>query len=121
MRYVTAFAVLLALSSASAMGGNDTKGQFSDSQIACAAAATEDYFTTAAALVRRAMANGLMSVDDTIAQRRLVEGYCKQWAACLVSNMPANTREMGYRATFSGCLDADTNEQREGQPSEHDR
>jgi hypothetical protein len=113
MRQMMASVVLLALSSASATAGSDTKGQFSDAQIACAAAATKDYFNTDAVLVRRARANGLMSVDGTIARRRLVEEYCKQWAACLVSNMPENTRERGYRATFSGCLDADANGQRE--------
>jgi hypothetical protein len=109
MRHVRAIAVFLALPSTCAMAGSDTKGQISHAQMVCAAAATKDYLTTNAALVERATTNGLMSVDDTISQRRLVEGYCKQWAACLVSNMDASTRESGYRATFSSCLENEAN------------
>jgi hypothetical protein len=95
MRHGTAIAVLLAVSPASAIAESDTKPQL-DAQTACAVAAPKDYLNANAAFLRAAtIANGLLSVDDTIAQRRLVEGYCKQWSACLVSNMPANTREMG--------------------------
>jgi hypothetical protein len=102
------------------MAGSETKGQISGAQMACAAAATKDYLSANAALVLRATANGLMSVDDTIAQRRLVEGYCKEWAACLVSNTAANLRETVYRATFSACLDTETanDEKKEDQPSD---
>ena len=46
-----------------------------------------------------------MSVDDTIAQRRLAEDFCKQWAACLVSSITdASSRETALRATFAGRL-----------------
>jgi hypothetical protein len=119
MKVLIYVAAILALSPASATAGSANKGQISDAQMACAAAATKDFLTTnAALLIRGTVATGLMSVDDKIAQRRLLEGYCKQWAACLVSNMDANNREIGYRATFSACLDADANEQNDGRPSE---
>ena len=56
-------------------------------------------------------ANGTMSVDDTIAQRRLAEDFCKRRAACLVSNVTdASLRENALRATFAGYL---TNEAKE--------
>ncbi len=52
-----------------------------------------------------------MSVDDTIAQRRLAEDFCKRRAACLVSNVTdASLWENALRATFAGCL---TNEAKE--------
>jgi hypothetical protein len=99
-------AAFLALSSTVVMAGDGDKQQIGDAQMACAAAATKDYLTTNSAFVVRATANGLMSVDDRIAQRRLVEGYCKRWAACLVTNVDdAGMRETAYRATFSSCLE----------------
>jgi hypothetical protein len=110
MRHVKTIAVLLALSPASAMAQSNAKGQISDAQMACAAAATKSYLNANMELVLRATASGLMSVDDTIAQRRLVEGYCKQWAACLVSSAPENFRETVYRATFSACLNNEAKE-----------
>jgi hypothetical protein len=77
----------------------------SDEQMKCAGAAAKEYLTADAAFARRATANGVMSVDDTIAQRRLAEDFCKQWAACLVSSITdASSRETALRATFAGCL-----------------
>jgi hypothetical protein len=59
----------------------------------------------------RATANGIMSVEDAIAQRRLAEDFRKRWAACLVSSITnASLRENALRATFAGCL---TNEGKE--------
>jgi hypothetical protein len=82
MRY--AIAVLFAMSSASAMAGSEAPN-VSDEQMACAGAAAQEYETANAALAQRATADGSMSVEDTIAQRRLVEDFCKRWAACLVN------------------------------------
>jgi hypothetical protein len=99
-----AIAVLLAMSSASAMAGNEAPN-VSDEQMACAGAASQEYETANAALAQRATTDGSLSVEDTIAQRRLVEDFCKQWATCLVSNMTdPGLRENALRATFAGCL-----------------
>jgi hypothetical protein len=46
-----------------------------------------------------------MSIEDAIAQRRLVEDVCKRWGACLVSNITQpGLREIALRASFAGCL-----------------
>ena len=102
MRY--AVAVLFAMSSASAMADNQLPN-VSDEQLTCAGAAAQEYETANAALAQRAAADGIMSVEDTIAQRRLAEDYCKRWAACLVSNITdPGLREIALRASFAGCL-----------------
>lgn len=87
MRHAKAIvAGLFAMSSASAMAGNEAPN-VGDEQTACAGAASQEYETASEALAQRATADGSMSVEDTIAQRRLVEDFCKRWAACLVSNI----------------------------------
>jgi hypothetical protein len=94
MRYVGAIAVLLASSPATVIAGKEAG--FTDEQLAC----------VNAQFVLRETAGGLMSVDDTIALRRLQEGYCKQYAACLSSNIAdATLRETAIRAMFGDCLD----------------
>src|SRR5882672_4436112 len=113
MRYVRAIAVLLAVSPA--LAGNEPP-KFSAEQMACVGTATEEYLRAQAKFVLRATGNGttLMSVDDTIAQRRLIEGYCKRRADCLVSNIPdAGLREMTLRAMFAGCLNSEAKEDAE--------
>jgi hypothetical protein len=53
----------------------------------------------------------LMSVDDQIGQRRLVESYCRQYAACLVSDIPDTTmKETASRAMFGSCLEDESKE-----------
>src|ERR1039458_8475092 len=105
MRY--AIAVLLALSSVSAMAGNEAPN-VSDEQMACAGAASQEYETANAALAQRATADGSMSIEDTIAQRRLAEDFCQRWAACLVNNITEpGLRENALPATFAGCLNGE--------------
>ena len=105
MRHVRVIALLLVMSPASAMAGKETN--FTDEQLACVSSATKDYLATNAQFVLRATTDGLvMSVDDTIALRRLQEDYCKQYAACLSSNTDdATQRETAIRALFADCLD----------------
>jgi hypothetical protein len=110
MRYVGAIAVLLALSPASVMA--DEQAKPTEEQLACVDNATKEYLATNAQFVLRATAGGLlMSVDDTIALRRLQEGYCKQYAACFSSNIAdATQRETAIRAMFGDCLDDEVKE-----------
>jgi hypothetical protein len=105
MRHAKAIvAVLFAMSSASAMAGNEAPN-VSDEQMACAGAASQEYETANAALAQRATADGSMSIEDTITQRRLAEDFCQRWAACLVSNITdSGLREIALRASFAGCL-----------------
>ena len=108
MRY--AIAVLLAMSSASAMAANEAPN-VSDEQMACAGAAEQEYETANAALAQRAAADGSMSIEDTIAQRRLAEDFCRRWAACLVSNITEpGLREIALRSSFAGCLGSEAKE-----------
>jgi hypothetical protein len=103
----TIVAVLLAMWSASAMAGNEAPN-VSDEQVACAGAASQEYETANAAIAQRATADGSMSVEDTIAQRRLAEDFCQRWAACLVSNITEpGLREIALRASFAGCLNGE--------------
>ena len=90
---------------------NDAK--FTDEQLACVGSTTEEYLTANAQFVLRATAGReLMSVDDKIGQRRLVEGYCKQYAACLIGNIAdATMRETALRAMFADCLDDEAKEE----------
>jgi hypothetical protein len=108
MRHAKAIvAVLLTMSSASAMAGNEAPN-VSDEQMTCAGAASQEYETANAALAQRAAADGSMSIEDTIAQRRLAEDFCRRWAACLVSNITEpGLREIALRASFAGCLGAE--------------
>jgi hypothetical protein len=75
--------------------------------MACVGAAAKDYLITTMQFVLKATANEktLMSVDDAIAKRRLLESYCKQFAACLSSNVAdISTRETVLRGTFASFL-----------------
>jgi hypothetical protein len=104
LRNLLAIAALVAASSYSAMAGDDAKTtQITEAQKTCVSVATTAYLTANAELVSRGA--GIMSVDDTIAQRRLVERYCKQFAGCMVSNLNPNFSDMAYRAMFASCLD----------------
>ena len=117
MRYARAIALLLAMSPASAMAGNEVP-KISDEQMACAEAVKEEYQTTKAQLVQKATANGtITSVDDTIAKRRLDEDFCRRWTDCLTSNVKdAGTRENIAAVTFVACLDYEVSA-KEGRPS----
>ena len=108
MRY--AIAVLFAMSSASAMADNQLPN-VSDDQVACAGSALQEFETANAAIAERATANGSLSIEDTIAQRRLSEDFCKRWATCLVSRITEpGLRENALRATFAGCLNTEATE-----------
>jgi uncharacterized membrane protein len=75
--------------------------------MACVAAATKDCLITTMQFVLKATANekALMSVDDAIAKRRLLESYCEQFAACLSSNVAdVSTRETVLRGKFASFL-----------------
>jgi hypothetical protein len=61
-----------------------------------------------AAITERATAEGSMSIEDTIAQRRLTEDFCKRWAACLITNITQpGLRENALRSSFAGCLSSE--------------
>jgi hypothetical protein len=108
MHHARAFiAAFFVLSSSSAMA-DDKLPNVSDEQMACAGAASQEYETANATLAQRAAADGSMSIEDTIAQRRLAEDFCRRWAACLISNITEpGLREIALRASFAGCLSAE--------------
>ena len=111
MRHARAIvAVLFAMSSVRAMAGNELPN-VSDEQMACAGSASQEFETANAAIAERATANGSLSIEDTIAQRRLSEDFCKRWAACLVSRITEpGLRQNALRATFAGCLSNEATE-----------
>jgi hypothetical protein len=111
MRHFGPAAVLFAILPVRVMA--DQEAKVTDEQLACVANATKEYLTTNAQLVLRASPDGaIMSIDDKIGQRRLVEGYCKQYAACLVSSITDSAmKETALRAMFAGCLDDEAKDQ----------
>jgi hypothetical protein len=110
MRYLGAMAALIVISPAGIKAGSEIKP--TDQQLACVSTAAKEYLTTNSEFVQRAMAgNLLMSIDDQVVQRRLVESYCKQYATCLVSNTgDPKMRETALRGMFAGCLDDEAKE-----------
>jgi hypothetical protein len=105
-----AIAVLIAISSPSAMA-DDKLPNVDNEQVSCAGAAAQEFETANAAITARATPNGTLSIEDAIAQRRLSEDFCKRWAACLVTNITEpGLRENALRATFSGCLSNEATE-----------
>ena len=105
MHHARAFiAAFFVLSWPSAMA-DDKLPNVSDEQMACAGAPSQDFDTANAAIAERATADGILSIEDAIAQRRLAEDFCKRWATCLVTNITEpGLRENALRSTFAGCL-----------------
>jgi hypothetical protein len=76
-------------------------------QTACATAALYDYTRSNLALLSAAP---LMSVESTIAQRRLQEQYCLRFAQCVIGG--ANYQSpLVYAVEFSTCLRDEAAEQ----------
>jgi hypothetical protein len=111
MHHARAFvAAFFVLSSPSAMA-DDKLPNVSDEQMACAGAASQEFETANAAIAERATANGSLSIEDAIAQRRLAETFCKRWATCLVNRITEpGLRENALRSTFAGCLSNEATE-----------
>jgi hypothetical protein len=110
MRHLQAIAVLFATSS-SVMAGEDAKpAQSNPTRDACVSTAGTAYLTANAALVSRATSAGLMSIEDVIAQRRLQEGYCRQFAGCIAASVSPNFSDVTNRAMFASCLDDEAKE-----------
>jgi hypothetical protein len=112
MRHAKALvAALLAISSATATAATDPLNNPTHEQTACAVAAAQNYEKANAAIAERATAEGSMSIEDAIAQRRLSEDFCKRWAACLITSITApGLRENALRSTFAGCLSSEAEE-----------
>jgi hypothetical protein len=72
--FVAAFFVL---SPPDAMA-DDKMPNVSDEQMACADAASQEFDAANAAIAERANADGILSIEDAIAQRRLAEDFCKR-------------------------------------------
>ncbi len=105
-----------ALAAAQARGvtlGSPKLHQARESAVAAIKASADQHAANVLPIIREAQKAGattLRAVAEalnarTIAQRRLVEGYCKQFAGCMVSNLNPNFSDMAYRAMFASCLD----------------
>ena len=71
-------------------------------QTACAAAALTEYTRATVALMQQ---GPIMSVEATIAQRRLEEQYCLKSTRCLMGGEPtSSTTGMAFAVEFSKCL-----------------
>ena len=71
-------------------------------QNACATAAFADYNRANVALMQANIP--LMSVESIIAQRRLQEQYCLQFALCTIGDPANQSLRIPYSAAFSSCL-----------------
>ena len=92
MRHLLAVLALLAVSSSAV-----AKSAADKAQTECAVDARLKYAETSVALFQR---QGMApTVDDIVAQRRLLEAYCVQYIRCV------NTPELMTGVEFSQCLD----------------
>jgi hypothetical protein len=69
---------------------------------ACLVAALNDYNQANLALLTKSEL--LMTVETTIAQRRLQEQYCLRVAQCQLASMPPQQTTVALDAAFSDCL-----------------
>jgi hypothetical protein len=105
MHHARAFVAAFFVSLSSSAMADDKLPDVSDEQMACAGAASEEFETANAAIAERATANGSLSIEDALAQRRLAEDFCKRWATCLVGKITEpGLRENALRSSFAGCL-----------------
>jgi hypothetical protein len=80
-------------------------------QMACAGAASDEFDAANAAIAERATADGILSIEDAIAQRRLAEDFCKRLATCLINNVTEpGLRDIALRSSFAGCLSSEAKE-----------
>jgi hypothetical protein len=68
----------------------------------CMVAALNDYNKANLALLTKSEL--LMTVETTIAQRRLQEQYCLRVAQCQLASLPLQNTTMALDAAFSTCL-----------------
>jgi hypothetical protein len=81
----------------------------------CLEAAFRDYITAEQALLTQAL--GGLTVEATIARRRLEEQYCIRFAGCLagpqstgMAKVPPDMLKLALAAEFSRCLDDEAEE-----------
>lgn len=73
-----------------------------NAQIACATTALTDYTRAGLALLQQG--GPVMSVEATMAQRRLEEQYCLRSTRCLMGEPTNSLTGMAFAAKFSKCL-----------------
>lgn len=81
----------------------------------CTTAAFQDYITARQMLLTQTGMN--LSVESTIAWRRLQEQFCLRWATCLagpdqpwVPKVSPNLAKLALAAKFGSCLDDEAEE-----------
>ncbi len=82
-----------------------------DKQTACATAAFMEYNKANVALLTGA--SPIMSVEAQVAQRRLQESYCLQYARCFAGDPANQSAGMQYALEFSQCLEEEALEKYE--------
>lgn len=69
---------------------------------ACIAAAFKQYNAANVAILQSAAP--ILTIEASIAQRRLQERYCLEFARCVVSSIPPQSAAIPAAAAFSSCL-----------------
>jgi hypothetical protein len=102
-RIALAAAITFATLSSSAA---NAAGEAKDPRVECGVAAVTEYNTANLAQWNSAIANPseLLSVESTIAQRRLQENYCLKLAHCLTDGSNVGPPGLTLGAAFSSCL-----------------
>lgn len=75
-----------------------------ETAVACGTAALLDFTKANTALLESAAAYPVMSVEATLAQRRLVEQYCLRSTRCLVGDPGDPSAAVPYSLEFASCL-----------------
>jgi hypothetical protein len=105
-------AIALSILAAPAMAESDSKKERADD--ACVTAAMSDYLKANNALVQQTAT--VMSVETTIAQRRLQEEYCLRFVRCSLDDPNSAI----FRVQFDSCLKDEALEKYEAIPEDTD-
>jgi hypothetical protein len=89
---------------AATVGGNSLAQSRNrdDATTACILAAFKQYNAANLAILQGA--SPIMTIEATVAQRRLQEQYCLSYARCVVAGIPPSAVAIPLAASFSECL-----------------
>ena len=111
-RHTVLIAIAIPILASPAMAESDSKKERTED--ACATAAMSDYLKANNALVQQTAT--VMSVETTIAQRRLQEEYCLRFVRCSLDDPNSAI----FRVQFDSCLKDEALDKYEAIPADAD-
>ena len=114
MKKISVAASMLALVTVAAHAQGSPQPSQKDEAQACGVAAITDYNKANLALLQQG--KPLMSVEATIAQRRLEEEFCLRFIRCVLTDQTS----LQFIAAFHSCLSDEALEKYDAVPREND-